>query len=388
MAGKFPMASTDKLLARVSTWGTVALLIGILAVPFLPSPDPVPPPRHDRSHSAPPLKTQPPNRQPPAANTPALVPPLATPGIPPPTAKRDTAAGTAAHPASEGPGAPPSAGSPAPAFPPAAPAQADSSQLATPPEDVWTEAEVRDGLRACVQELAPVAVEVTLEEPMKKGPCGTPAPLRLRSIGASSKVVFDPAPEVNCRLAAGLASFVDRVLQPAAREVLGSPITRIVGSYAYSCRHMYSNSKLPLSEHATGNAIDIAGFVTADGRTVRVKKAWGPTERDIAAAKAKAENAKKDDKQPAKTKGEAGHGDEAAKSDKPSVHKAGLKPGAEAPASGAVTASTTKEAVFLKRVHHDACSVFGTVLGPEANEAHRDHLHLDMKKRKRHAICH
>ena len=65
---------------------------------------------------------------------------------------------------------------------------------------------------------------------------------------------------------------------------------------------MYSNPKLPLSEHATGNAVDIAGFVTADGRTFTVAKGWGPTERDIAEAKKKIAEAAKADKQKADAK--------------------------------------------------------------------------------------
>ena len=43
-----------------------------------------------------------------------------------------------------------------------------------------------------------------------------------------------------------------------------------------------------MSEHATGNAVDVAGFVTADGHTITVKQGWGATERDIVAAKKKA----------------------------------------------------------------------------------------------------
>ena len=45
------------------------------------------------------------------------------------------------------------------------------------------------------------------------------------------------------------------------------------------------------------------------------------------------------------------------------------------------------DAQFLRAIHAGACHVFGTVLGPEANEAHRDHFHLDMKHRRRSAFC-
>ena len=82
---------------------------------------------------------------------------------------------------------------------------------------------------------------------------------------------------------------------PAAREMLGSPITRI-SSGSYSCRNRYGLANAAISEHAFANAIDISSFTTADGRTVNVLKHWGATERDIEAqrvAEAKAKAAAK-----------------------------------------------------------------------------------------------
>jgi hypothetical protein len=43
--------------------------------------------------------------------------------------------------------------------------------------------------------------------------------------------------------------------------------------------------------------------------------------------------------------------------------------------------------VFLRRLHKGACGPFATVLGPDANEAHRDHFHLDLATRKSRAFC-
>ena len=45
------------------------------------------------------------------------------------------------------------------------------------------------------------------------------------------------------------------------------------------------------------------------------------------------------------------------------------------------------KAEFVKHVHDEACHEFGTVLGPEANEAHKNHFHLDMKERRRSGFC-
>ena len=50
-------------------------------------------------------------------------------------------------------------------------------------------------------------------------------------------------------------------------------------------------------------------------------------------------------------------------------------------------AKPSAEAMFLRRLHKGACGPFGTVLGPEANEAHRNHFHFDLARRKRTAFC-
>ena len=43
---------------------------------------------------------------------------------------------------------------------------------------------------------------------------------------------------------------------------------------------------------------------------------------------------------------------------------------------------------FLRAAHRSACKVFNTVLGPEANNAHLNHFHLDMAERVQHTkIC-
>ena len=43
---------------------------------------------------------------------------------------------------------------------------------------------------------------------------------------------------------------------------------------------------------------------------------------------------------------------------------------------------------FLRAAHRSACKIFGTVLGPEANNAHKNHFHVDMAERIKHTkIC-
>jgi hypothetical protein len=146
------------------------------------------------------------------------------------------------------------------------------------------------------------------------------------------------------------------------------------------------------------NAIDIGGFVLADGRTVGVLKGWGPTERDIAAQAKAAAKAKASDEKPGQT---AQKGPASQMAQKEKVTQASIT-SLEGPASlqkksaqaaglpatkAAVPAKPTKEAQFLRAIHDGACREFGTVIGPEANDPHRNHFHLDLIARRGRGYC-
>ncbi len=51
------------------------------------------------------------------------------------------------------------------------------------------------------------------------------------------------------------------------------------------------------------------------------------------------------------------------------------------------TGSEIRKQRFLRGAHTSACLIFGTVLGPEANNAHRNHFHVDLAERKSGAFC-
>lgn len=151
------------------------------------------------------------------------------------------------------------------------------------------------------------------DSPIRNG-CGWENAVRLKSIAGAN---FANA-KVGCPMAAGLALWMNKVVQPAAKRLLGSKVSKITHYGTYSCRNIkgsliskYLNMR---SEHATANAIDIGGFRLANGQTVSVLGHW-----------------KKDN---AKSK-------------------------------------------FLKEIHYGACSYFRVVLGPEANRLHADHFHFD-----------
>lgn len=320
-----------------------------------------------------------------------------------------------------------------PAEPPPAPtAKAPITPSQTPPEaaqaeppkpDVWSDTEVIAALRECVRLLAPLGAEVEVSQPVKSEQCGAPAAVLLRRIGSgANKVELNPPAMINCAMVASLHTWVEKTLQPAAQASFGSPVARLRSASGYSCRNRNGsrNHSDKLSEHALANAIDIAGFVTADGRSIEVARHWGPTLRDERNAIARAQEAHKATiaaKEPVKPA-------EAIKAREPTRPSnisaiSDATPAASRPGSREMTASLrlgrstsdvsadpnakavpsmaaaappedarkSTEGVFLRQLHKGACGVFGTVLGPEANEAHRDHFHFDLAHRRSKAFC-
>ena len=149
-------------------------------------------------------------------------------------------------------------------------------------------------------------------------------------------------------------------VQPAAREAFSSSVSQIIGS-SYACRNIYNRPYGQLSQHAFANAIDVPTFVLADGRKVDLTHGWGPTQRDIAAAKAK--------KTAPTTTGsvvpqKANTKDETTEVTKVSTAAASV-PASPSKAS-AKDSDVSAGAKFLRLAHDGGCRIFSTVLGPEA----------------------
>ncbi len=302
------------------------------------------------------------------------------------------------------PGGVPPARAPHAAMAPGGPSSPADVAQAMDAEEAWPQDEIVRGREQCMHILSTTAADVEWLEPVKKGPCGLPAPVRLKSVGSSPAIVFDPPVDVNCRVVAALDRWVKHTLQPAARERMRSEVVRIVGASGYACRNIYNRPNARLSQHALANAIDIGGFRFADGRMVRVLKGWGLTGRDIKAqqqaraaalaeAKAKAQRAQKT-AEAEKSKASPAAADQS-KQKVNSVTQASLSPatGLLRPVSKDKTAEEDapakpgKDALFLRAIHEGACREFGTVMGPEANDPHRNHFHLDLISRRGRGYC-
>jgi hypothetical protein len=145
------------------------------------------------------------------------------------------------------------------------------------------------------------------------------------SLGAVGPVAVKPAATLACPIVSALDRWLASSVQPAALRWFGARVVEIKQISAYSCRGMNGNSNAHISEHAFGNALDIAAFTLADGRRVTVREGW----HDL-----------------------------------------------------------PEEQGFLRDVEAAACQQFSTVLAPGSNAYHYDHIHVDLMRRdSRSVIC-
>ncbi|RYJ61766.1 extensin family protein [Pseudomonas songnenensis] len=128
-----------------------------------------------------------------------------------------------------------------------------------------------------------------------------------------SDVRFNGPFLATCPLAAAYAMFELHGLQPAAQAVFGQPVVRIDHFGSFACRNIARSNRR--SQHASANALDMAGFHLKDGTRITLARDW------------------------------QGDGDKAR---------------------------------FLRQVRDAACKAFNVTLGPEYNAAHHDHFHVDM----------
>lgn len=147
--------------------------------------------------------------------------------------------------------------------------------------------------------------------------CGIANPIEVTEILPG--VALRPEAVMRCETARALASWVSGTVVPAAeRTGVLSPLAAINHGSTYLCRNRGGVAAGKVSEHAFGNAVDVMGFRFEDGSSLAIEP-----------------------------RADAG----------------------------------TIEEAFQRATRGGACLDFTTVLGPGTDEAHADHLHLDVKKR-------
>ena len=147
------------------------------------------------------------------------------------------------------------------------------------------------------------------------GICGMTRPLKVSALD-DGKVGVDKTLTIDCPMIPALEAWLRDIVQPDAQARFGQRVATVNVFGAYSCRSIDNEPGARLSEHAFGNAVDVAGFTLADGRTVKYVSDW--------------------------------------------------------------KSAGTQEAAFLHEAHAGACQYFTTALGPGADVFHYNHIHLDL----------
>ena len=266
------------------------------------------------------------------------------------------------------------------------------------PTVAWSDAQVAAAKLDCAKVLSGVTLDYENLPPLKEGLCGAPAPILVKSIGG---VAIEPPATMTCALASGVASWISKTLQPHAKAIIGTQVVKLHNATSYSCRNRYGGETTPLSEHALANALDISEFVFESGEKVTVLADWPR----VVKASAETTGSVTPPQTASPTAIEAVEVTQAkaspetnpfavtvkAKTNPFVVPTAVAKTPPPTPPAEATAPQTQSQAElkgeFVKVVHDDACQTFGTVLGPAANEAHKDHFHFDMKARRKTAFC-
>jgi hypothetical protein len=171
---------------------------------------------------------------------------------------------------------------------------------------------------ACRAFLRRSGVAFTVLQPVGEGTCRREDRQVLHADTASGLALQPSGAQATCAIDAGLARWLRHGVQPAAKAVFGSRVTALEHYGTNNCRRIGGGKSGNWSEHATGNAIDISAFKLADGRRIAVRRDWSGED---------------------------------------------------------------KAASFLHAIRNSACGEFATVLSPDYNAAHADHLHLDQAPR-------
>ena len=86
---------------------------------------------------------------------------------------------------------------------------------------------------------------------------------------SAGPVEVSPPATLACPIVAALDQWIGTAVQPAAMRWFRQPVVEIKQISAYSCRGMNGDPNAHISEHAFGNALDIAEFDLADGHVIK-----------------------------------------------------------------------------------------------------------------------
>ncbi len=188
------------------------------------------------------------------------------------------------------------------------------------PPDPAPVAETQEDLALCLKDLKAIGADFSQEKTIDgEFGCGIANPITVRRI--LPEVALEPEATLRCETALSLARMTrDMLIPAAARAFPDKPkLSGVSQASGYVCRNRNSADDGKISEHAYGNALDIAGL------------SFGDEKMPVMIAR-------QDD--------------------------------------------GTTEAAFQRAFNALACLYFTTVLSPGSDATHQDHMHLDVIERK------
>ncbi|WP_143348208.1 extensin family protein [Ensifer adhaerens] len=182
------------------------------------------------------------------------------------------------------------------------------------------EAENAAAYAKCLTDLKAIGATFVEAKRIDEGKgCGIDKPLEVTNILAG--VTLAPKGLMRCETALALARWTKETAQPAAEVAFDKSvkIKTLNQASTYVCRLRNNGATGKISEHAHGNAVDIASFTLSNGTTIAIQ----PRDED-----------------------------------------------------------GTMDGAFQRAVTASACLYFKTVLDPGSDAAHETHLHLDVIERR------
>lgn len=173
---------------------------------------------------------------------------------------------------------------------------------------------------ACLVDLKASGAVFTEDTTIDDGDgCGIDKPLTVTSVGKG--ITLEPKGQMRCETALRLGEWAEKSINPVAQTAFGekAKLVKIGQASTYVCRLRNNAETGEISEHARGNAVDIA-TLTFEGATA-----------------------------------------------------VEMQPRLE---------DSTMTGAFQRAITAAACLYFSTVLSPGSDAAHETHLHLDVLKRK------
>jgi hypothetical protein len=133
-----------------------------------------------------------------------------------------------------------------------------------------------DDAETCTAVMASGKVIAEAIPAIQSGACGIAHPVTLKAIVLADKrqIKLEPPVAMRCRIAGALADWVIEDVAPVVAAA-GQPLAALSGVGAYECRGRNRVAGAKLSEHASGNAVDIGGLKLADSRVITVQQQPG-----------------------------------------------------------------------------------------------------------------